>query len=104
MTRVYQHNPFFDTTELSTKHTGHQERRMEIARAEIFPDGVPTGLHVAQFNGMVVAGAKSILQHEGGDIHSVEEIGKLPAFVIESQHSVTAARSNQNGGASPAPL
>jgi len=23
---------------------------MEIARAEIFPDGVPTGLHVAQFN------------------------------------------------------
>jgi hypothetical protein len=50
MTRVYQHNPFFDTTELSTKHTGHQERRMEIARAEIFPDGVPTGLHVAQFN------------------------------------------------------
>jgi hypothetical protein len=50
VTRIYQRNPFFDTTELSTRYIGHQKRRMEFARAELFPHGIPAGLHVAQFN------------------------------------------------------
>src|SRR5258708_7671389 len=51
-------------------------------------------LRVAQFDGVMIAGAQSILQNEGGDSHRIKPVRHLAALVIGSEPYVASARTN----------
>jgi hypothetical protein len=47
--------PYWGTS-LSTACKGHVEARVRLIESKIWPDGVPSGLHVSVYNQMLAAG------------------------------------------------
>jgi hypothetical protein len=61
-------------------------------------DGAEGALRVLEFDGVVIARAEAVLQHERGDASGVEEARDLAAFVIRGEVKVAAAGEDEDGG------
>ena len=52
-------SPPYWGTALSTAHKGHQANRLEVVEHQIWPEGVPSGLHVSARNRLIEHGFKA---------------------------------------------
>ena len=53
-------------------------------------------MRISQFDGVMVAGPKAILEDESGNPHGVKPVRHLPAFMVGGETSISATGSNDD--------
>src|SRR3954451_11194886 len=77
--------------------------RIEIKFASMAANPAKCARCISQFDGMVIAGAETVFQHEGRDAEIVEPARDLHTFVVCCQHGISTARNNQHSSVGFAP-
>jgi hypothetical protein len=53
-------------------------------------------LRISQLDGVVIARSQTVLEDERRDSHGIEPVRHLPAFVVVSEHFISAARCDND--------